>query len=128
MTTTAHGAKRVWGGASLARNVESGYQPRVSLHKLLHPQMYPKDEQRQKPPPIEARHEMITAYLKANGPATAPAMEAAFDLRRDAIGGLLRKGIDGIVALRQERSELTGRMCSVWGLEEIHTDESDEQS
>ena len=125
MTTTAHGAKRVWGGASLARNVESGYQPRVSLHRLLHPQMY-KEKPQQRPPSIEARHEMITAYLKANGPATAPAMEAAFDLRRDAIGGLLRRGVAGIVVIRQEKSEHTHRMCAVWGLQDIHTGDDDE--
>ena len=126
MTTSAHGARRVWGGASLARNVESGYEPRVSMYQLLHPEQYQKQQQRQKPPTIEARHEMITSYLRANGPSTAPAMEAAFGLRRDCIGGLLRKGIDGIVVIRQERSEHTRRMCAVWALRDIHTDDSDE--
>lgn len=126
MTTTAHGARRIWGGASLARNIESGYEPRVSMYQLLHPEQYPKQQQRQKPPSIEACHEMITAYLKANGPATAPAMEAALGLRRDCIGGLLRKGIPGIAVIRQERSEHTRRMCAVWGLQDIHTDDETE--
>lgn len=126
MTTTAHNARRPWGGASLARNVESGYEPRASLYELLHPEQYPKEKQRQKPPSIEARHEMITAYLRANGPATAPAMEAAFDLRRDCIGGLLRKGIPGVVVIRQEKSDHTHRMCAVWALQDVHTDGDDE--
>ncbi len=126
MTTTAHNARRVWSGASLARNVSPGYEPRVSLYQMLHPEQYPKEKQCQKPPPIEARREMIAAYLKANGPATAPALEAAFNLRRDCIGGLLRKGIPGIVVIRQEKSKQTMRMCAVWGLQEIHTGDDDE--
>ena len=121
MTITAHKARRPWGGASLARNVESGYEPRVSMYQLLHPEQYPKQQQRQKPPTIEARHAMIRQYLRANGPATAPAMEAAFGLSRDCIGCLLRKNIPGIVAIRTEKSPHSKRMCTVWGLRDVHT-------
>jgi len=128
MTTTAHGARRIWGGASLARNADSGYEPRVSLHRLLHPQMYPKETQRQPPPPITERHGMILTYLLNNGPATAPAMEDEFSLNRDTIGCLLRKNIPGIVEIRQEKSAHTHRMCTVWGLQDIHTDGKAEQS
>lgn len=120
MTTTAHGARRIWGGASLARNADSGYEPRVSLYRMLHPEMFPKMQQLQPPPPLEERHGMILTYLSVNGPATAPAMEEEFGLRRDAIGGLLRKNIPGIVEIRQEKSAHTHRMCTVWGLQEIH--------
>jgi hypothetical protein len=121
MTTTAHNARRVWGGASLAANVSPGYEPRVSMYQLLHPEMYPKQKQCQPTPLLEERHGMILTYLFVNGPATAPAMEAAFDLRRDAIGGLLRRGVAGIVVIRQEKSPHTHRMCTVWGLQDIHT-------
>lgn len=125
MTTSAHNSRRVWGGASLARNVEPGYQPRVSMYQLLHPEMYPKDKQRQRPPSAEVRQGMIMAYLNANGPATASAMEAEFNLKIDAIGGLLRKGIPGIVTLRKEKSQDTGRMCTFWGIEGVHTEDEE---
>lgn len=124
MTVSAHNNRRVWGGASLARNVEPGTEQRVSLYRLLHPQMYPKQQRqqpRQKPPSIEERHTMIFAYLRDKGPSTAQAIEAEYNLNRDAIGGLLRNGIDGIVALRKERSAQTKRLCIVYGLQDIHT-------
>lgn len=126
MTTSAHGARRVWGGASLARNVESGYEPRVSMYKLLHPEQYPREKQCQPTPRYEERHGMILTYLLTVGPGTAPAMEEEFGLRRDTIGGLLRKNIPGIVVIRQEKSKHTLRMCAVWGLQDIHKTGSDE--
>lgn len=126
MAVTAHNSRRPWGGASLARNVSPGYEPRVSLYQMLHPEQYPKEKQCQPTPLLEERHGMILTYLLTVGPGTAPAMEAEFGLRRDAIGGVLRLGIPGIVMLRQEKSPHTRRMCAVWGLQDIHTDGDDE--
>ena len=66
MTTTAHGARRIWGGASLARNVEPGTSPRASMFYELNPHL-----RKRKAETDITIADRIAPWLRDHGPSTA---------------------------------------------------------
>lgn len=124
MTTTAHNAKRVWGGASLARNVESGTSPQVSMFYELNPHLRKKKTQAD-----VTIADRIAPWLREHGPATAKEIArgiSAADVssvneqfRFDRVPGAV------VVGLRRT-GKASNKNAKVWGLQDIHTDDDDE--
>lgn len=130
MTTTAHNARRPWGGASLARNVGPGTAPRVSMYQLLHPEQFAEipSSKKVKPQPPKRRSpgasdKAIRDYL-AQGDATTAQIAAVLGLTYNAVHMCLHRGLDGIV--RKGTTLKRGALVQLWGLQDIHTGKENE--
>lgn len=66
MTVSAHNSRRVWRGASLARNVSPGESPRASMFYELNPHL----KKLRKPSAFQVL-DQIRPWLLEHGPATA---------------------------------------------------------
>lgn len=112
MTTTAHNARRTWGGASLARNMEP---PEVkaaphSMYRELHPEMY-----KNKPERMTKLASLIIDYLKKNGEATP--MEIATGIKWKHVSSVahcLKSNAHGVSVVGQ-RKTAKGNV-NVWGI------------
>lgn len=114
MTTTAHNARRVWGGASLARNAESGNASRVSMYQLLHPEMYSRAK-----PKVVKRTPMgqrVYDWLMANGKSTGRQIAEGIGANVDSIHNRLSHGVLGVVHVETIKAG-DGRKIKVWGIE-----------
>ncbi len=113
MTTTAHNSRKVYGGASLAKNMEP--PDRVSPHSMyeeLYPYMYKRKSRTASPMAAEIR-----AWLAENSPATAS--EIAKGIGRDcasSVAHALRSGVDGAIVVGEKMTKRG--MVAVWGLKE----------
>lgn len=111
MTISAHGARRVWGGASLARNVEPGTTPRASMFYELNPHLRPKLSAEQR------IAERIRPWLAEHGPATA--QEIAIGLgcpdARSVNRQFANNRVDNVVVVGTRQTS-RNRRSKVWGL------------
>jgi len=121
MTTTAHGARRVWGGATRKPVGRTG--SRNDWYKELHPEMYkeiPSSKPVKPPPPPKRRSpgsndNAIRDHLK-QGDATASDVAKALGLTYNAVYMCLLRGIDDV----ERRGMVMKRGASVqeWGIKE----------
>lgn len=136
MTTAPHHSRRPWGGASLARNVSSGYEPRVSMYELLHPEQFaeiPSSKPVKSPPEVKPKRQAtkkqekkpaaprldsqeIINYLK-NGDATAKQIAEALNVSSDTVRLRLWRGINGVVRKGTHVTE-RGSPGQEWGIKE----------
>ena len=117
MTTNAHGARRIWGGATRTHVGRTG--TRNDWYKELHPEMYsavpsskpvkPPSKPKPKPKPVAqtelqkqsaARRPRVSAkairdHLQ-HGDATATQIAKALGLSYEAVYMCLWRGIDGV--------------------------------
>lgn len=103
MTTSAHGARRVWGGATRTPVGRTG--PRNEWYKELHPEMYkeiPSSRPAKSKPQAKRRSPRasvaaIRDHLK-QGDATASQIATALGMTYNAVYMRLLRGIDGVEA------------------------------
>ena len=124
MTTTAHNAKRVWGGATRRPSGRTG--PHSELYRELHPEMFveiPSSKPSKLPPPRKRRSpgasdNAIRDYL-AQGDATTVQIAKALGLTYNAVYMCLLRGLDGVK--RKGTTIKRGALVQLWGLQDIHT-------
>lgn len=125
MTTTAHGARRIWGGATRSPVGRTG--SRNDWYKELHPEMYkeiPSSRPSKMKPPSKRRgpkssDKAIRDYLR-QGDATASQIATALGLTYNAVYICLARGLDGIV-IKGVCPSKKGTPSQLWGLQDIHT-------
>lgn len=113
MTTSAHNARRVYGGASLAKNMEPPERPAAphSLYRDLHPEMF-KD----KPKPVSPLAQAIKAWLIENGPATATEIAVGTEQQYvSSVAYSLKNSVEGVSIVGHKRSP-KGIEVAVWGI------------
>ena len=129
MTTTAHGARRVWGGATRKPGGVAG--PRSELYGELHPEMFveiPSSRPAKSKPPRKRRSpgasdNAIRDYLE-QGDATATQIATSLGLTYNSVYMCLLRGLDGVE--RKGTTMKRGAIVQLWGVQDIHTDDSDE--
>lgn len=134
MTTSAHGARRVWSGATRKPGGVTG--PRNEWYKELHPEMYkeipsskpvkpapkpkPKRQvakkQETKPATPKFDSQEIVNYLR-NGDATAQQIAEALNVSHTIIRMRLWRGIDGVVRKGTHVPE-RGSPGQEWGIKD----------
>ena len=124
MTTTAHGARRIWGGASLATNVESGTSPQASMFYELNPHL--RKKKKDVDATIAAR---IAPWLREHGPSTAKEITegiGAGDV--SSVNEQFRLGrVSGAVVVGVRRTgKASNKNAKVWALQDIHTGKENE--
>lgn len=115
MTVSAHNNRRVWGGASLARNVDGGTEQRVRLYRMLHPEMFSKAAPKRKArtPTGQRAYD----WLVANGPHTGRQIAEGLDLHPETIHSVMAHGVVGVEQVDTIRDK-DGRKIKVWGIVE----------
>ena len=118
MTVTAHGTQRVYRGAT--RHVSSGSTPQASMFYELNPHLRPKATTQQT---IAAR---IRPWLEEHGPATAQEIATGIGVSdpRNVNDAIRRHRADGVVAVGK-RQVSRNKYATVWGVEDIHTDDDE---
>lgn len=88
MTVSAHNSRRVWRGASLARNVSPGESPRASMFYELNPHL----KKLRKPSAFQVL-DQIRPWLLEHGPATAREIADGLGIAEPSqVNGQIRKG------------------------------------
>lgn len=139
MTTTAHGARHVYSGATRAPSPTT--ISRSDWYRELHPEMYANipsskpavpDKPKRKPPPLpqmqpqpqdnsvaapklRASARAIKNYLAANGDHTTGQIAAALGLSHGAVYSCLWRGIDGVEE-KGMNCPAKGAPSRLWGL------------
>lgn len=109
MTVAAHNGRRVWGGASLARNVSSGAAPRASMFYELNPHLRKKEQQR-----VASVADKILPWLQEHGEATAQDIAKGIGTTAHTVNFNLRRGIAGVVEVGVVFTS-RNRKSRVWG-------------
>ena len=96
MTVSAHNSRRVWRGASLARNVSPGLEPRASMFYELNPHL----KKLRKPSAFQVL-DQIRPWLIAHGPSTAREIAEGLGIAEPSqVNHQIRKGnVRGAVAV-----------------------------
>lgn len=111
MTVSAHNARRVYRGASLARNVSPGESPAASMFYELNPHLRSKEQKA-----IIAIIDKIYPWLVEHGPANAQQIAAGLGVNSSSINRCLRNGIYGVVVVGVAKGY--NRSTKIWGVEE----------
>ncbi len=95
MTVSAHNSRRVWRGASLAKNVSPGLEPRASMFHELNPHL----KKLRKPSAFQVL-DQIRPWLLEHGPATAREIAEGLGIAEPSqVNHQIRKGnVRGAVA------------------------------
>ena len=110
MTIAAHNGRRVWGGASLARNVEAGTAQRASMFYELNPHLRKKEKAA-----LESVAEKIRPWLEEHGPATAQQVAKGIGTTANAVNANLRRGVAGVVEVGT-LATTRNHKSKVWGV------------
>lgn len=109
MTISAHGARRVWGGASLARNIESGTSARASMFYELNPHLRKKGK-------VPSVADKIKPWLAEHGPASAAQVADGIKASEKHVCRLLQAGVVGVVVVTKKKYKT--RVTKIWGVED----------
>lgn len=107
MTVSAHNSRRVWRGASLARNVSPGESPRASMFYELNPHLRKKEKKA-----IEHIVDKIRPWLIEHGPSSAEKIATGLKVSKVSVSSRLRKGIAGVVVVDTVRGR--NRTTKIW--------------
>lgn len=126
MTTTAHNAKRVYGGASLAKNMHPLDRPEtpVSLYQELYPYMY-KPVKRKKAVRATELSNKITAWLTEHGSGSAPEIGKALGVIQQTVIHSLQRNVEGATVIGYRFIE-RGKKEQVWAIRHDEEGEGDE--
>lgn len=116
MTTSAYGRRRIFGGASLAKNMEpperNGHH---SLYRDLHPEMFKSKPRARSVTPLANK---IRAWLVENGPATSSEIALGIEQKHvSSVAYSLRNSDIGAVVVGKRRTA-KGMEVEVWGVSE----------
>lgn len=115
MTVSAHNSRRVWRGASLAKNVSPGLEPRASMFYELNPHL----KKLRKPSAFQVL-DQIRPWLLEHGPATAREIAEGLGIAEPSqVNHQIRKGrVRGAVC--SGKRLIGNRYFNVYEIEDEH--------